>query len=128
MSRLFTLLFGIAFLFGASAFAKETNKTTLQLSDDVTVDGRALNPGTYTVEWDGSGPNVQVTLLQRKDTVTTFPARLTEEPTAFPDNAYGTTNQSDGSKSLTIYPGGKRSALQVDQNAAGQQSGTHPSP
>jgi hypothetical protein len=128
MLKVAVLLFGAALLFSSGALAGETNKGTLQLTDKVVVEGKPLNSGRYTVEWDGSGPAVQVTLLQGKQTVATFPARLTEQAAPNSQNAYGTIAEPDGSRSLTaIYPGGKRFALQLDQNAASQQSGANQS-
>jgi hypothetical protein len=131
MSRIGVSVFGAALLFSASAFAGTTNKGSLHLEDDVTVDGTAVRPGTYTVEWDGSGPDVQVKLIKGHDTVATFPARLTEQNIAANANAYGSTDQPDGSKALTtIYFGGKHYALQVEPPNAQQQrqqSNTTPS-
>jgi hypothetical protein len=121
MSRVTTLLFGAALLFVSGAVAGEPNKGTLQLSDKVVVEGKPLNSGKYTVEWDGSGPTVHVTLLQGKQTVATFPARLTEQATPNSQDAYSTAAEPDGSRALTaIYPGGKRITLQLDQNQTSQ--------
>jgi hypothetical protein len=123
VSKLSALLFGVALLLSSSASAREANKSTLELADKVTVEGKSLNSGRYTVEWSGSGPAVQVTLLQGKQTVATFSARLTEQPTPNPENAYGTADGPDGSRSLTvIYPAGKRVALELNQNAGASQA------
>jgi len=122
-TRVSILLIGAALALSSSAFAGGANKGTLQLSDKVNVEGKPLNPGTYTVEWDGSGPAVQVTLRHGKDTVATFPAHLTEQATPNPANAYGSDKQADGSTSLTaIYLGGKRFVLEVEQTEAGKQT------
>jgi hypothetical protein len=119
LSRVLTFLFGAALLFSSAAIAGEANKGTLRLSENVVIQGKALNPGKYTVEWDGSGPTVQVTLLSGKDKVATFPAHLTEQASPNAQDAYGTAAEPNGSRSLTaIYPGGKRLVLQVDQNQA----------
>jgi hypothetical protein len=118
ISRMLSLLFGAALLFASAAIAGETNKSSVQLEDKVIVEGKALT-GKYTVEWSGSGPTVQVTLLQGKQTVATFPAHLTEQPNTNPQDAYSTSTAPDGSKSLTaIYPSGKHFFLQIDQNQA----------
>ena len=118
ISKVPVLLFGAALLLSTSAFARDTNKGTLNLSEKVTVDGKALDSGTYKVEWNGNGPSVEVSLIQGKQTVATFPAQLTDEATANPDNAYGATAGPDGSKALTsIYPAGKRFVLRVQDNA-----------
>jgi hypothetical protein len=125
MSRISIALFGAALLFSSGALAKDTNKATLNITETVNVEGKALNPGKYKVEWDGSGPTVQVTVLQGKQTVATFSAHLTEQANQNAADAYGSVAQPDGSKSLTaIYPGGKHAVLQIDQTAASQQSGT----
>jgi hypothetical protein len=119
LSRVLTFLFGAALLFSSAAIAGEANKGTLRLSENVVIQGKALNPGKYTVEWDGSGPTVQVTLLSGKDKVATFPAHLTEQAAPNVQDAYGTAAEPNGSRSLTaIYPSGKRLVLQVDQNQA----------
>ncbi len=126
MSRISILVFGAALLFSSGVRAGDTNKGTLQLSEKVTVEGKFLDSGKYTVEWNGTGPTVQVTLLQGKQTVATFPAHLTEQAAPNPSAAYGTAAEPDGSRSLiAIYPAGKRLALQLDQNQAAQPSGTH---
>jgi hypothetical protein len=128
MSKISILLFGAALLFSSGALAGETNKGTLQLADKVIVQGKPLNSGKYTVEWDGSGPAVQITLLQGKQTVATFTAHLTEQVNSNPKDAYSTAAEPDGSRTLTaIYPGGKRFAFQLDQNVSGQQPSAPPS-
>jgi hypothetical protein len=124
MSRISTLLFGSALLFSSAALAGENNKGKLDLTDKVVVEGQLIEPGNYRVEWDGSGPAVQVRLLQGKQTVATLSAHLTEQPGRNPQDAYSTAAEPDGSRELTaIYPGGKRLALEFDHSAAGQQSG-----
>jgi hypothetical protein len=116
-----TLLASAALLFSAAAIAGEANKSTLQLSEKVTIEGKALNPGKYTVQWDGTGPNVHVTLIQGKQTLATFPAHLTEQAVPNSQDAFGTTAEPDGTRALSaIYPGGKRLSLTIDQNQASQ--------
>jgi hypothetical protein len=128
VSRLAITLFGAALLCSASVFAGEANKGMLRLDDKVSVDGTPLNPGNYKVEWDGNGPEVQVTLRQGKETVATFPAHLTEQSFANNADAYGSTAEPDGSQSITvIYFGGKHYFLKVEQKDAQQQSNSNPS-
>jgi hypothetical protein len=112
-------------LFGSSAVAHESNKTTLNLYEKVTVNGKTLNPGKYTVDWEGSGPNVQVNILQGKHTVATTSAHVEEQPSSNANSAYGSTTQPDGTRALTtIFVGGQHTALQLDQNQATQSSNT----
>ena len=122
LSKVSILLMGSAFVFSSGAFAGDANKGKLHLHDKTIVDGKPLNPGNYTVEWTGAGPTVQVTLLQGKQTVATFPAQLAEQPRPNHDDAYGSAPESDGSKRLTvIYISGKRTALELKQYEAAQQ-------
>src|SRR5208282_3547096 len=110
------MLSGAALVFSSAALAGENNKVTLQLTEQVNVEGKSLNPGSYKVEWNGSGPTVQVTISQGKQTVTTFSAHLAEQAAPNPSNAVGSETEPDGSKTLTaIYIGGKKSSLQLDQ-------------
>ena len=125
LNKLAVSLLALGLLGSSAAFARESNKTTLNLSEKVTVNGKALNPGKYTVDWEGTGPNVQVNILQGKQTVATAPAHVTEQPTANNSNAYGSSTQPDGTRALTtIYVGGQRTALELDQTQAGQPSHT----
>jgi hypothetical protein len=122
-SRLLITLFGAAILFASTVLAKDANKGTLNITERVNVEGKSLDPGTYKVEWNGAGPNVQVTLLHGKDTVATFPAQVTEQAGKNEADAYGSAAQPDGSKTLTtIYIGGKHTVLQLEPGAASQQS------
>jgi hypothetical protein len=124
MSRISTLLFGSALLFSSAALAGENNKGKLELTDKVVVDGKAIERGDYRVEWDGSGPAVQVKILQGKQIVATLSAHVTEQANRNPQDAYSTATEPDGSTALTaIYPGGKRLALEFDHSATSQQSG-----
>jgi hypothetical protein len=73
------LLIGLSLMFSSAALAGDPNKGKLHLQNKTIVDGKPLNPGYYSVEWTGTGPTVQVTLLQGKQTVATFPAHITVE-------------------------------------------------
>jgi len=123
LSKISLALLGSALLFSSAALAGDSNKGSLQLYEKVNVEGKALNPGKYTVTWEGAGPNVQVTVLQGKQAVATFPARLTEQATRNSEDAYGSSAETDGTRTLTaIYPNGKRFSIEIEQNAASQPS------
>lgn len=125
LSKLALAFFGSALLFSSAVLAGDANKGSLQLYDKVNVEGKLLNPGHYTVTWEGAGPDVQVTVLEGKRTVATFPAHLTEQATKNTEDAYGSAAGTDGSRSLTaIYPNGKRFSLEIGQTAASQPSST----
>ena len=127
LAKISILLIGSALVFSSGAFAGDANKGKLRLQDKTIVEGKPLNPGHYTVEWTGTGPTVQVTLLQGKQTVATFPAHVTEQPKPNHDDAYGSSTEPDGSSRLTaIYISGKRTALELEQKEAGQQQSGMP--
>jgi hypothetical protein len=111
-------------LFSASAFAGNSNKGTLRLAEKTSVEGKQLNAGTYRVEWEGAGPDVQVNILQGKETVATLPAHVVEQNKANTSDAYTSVAEADGTRSLTvIYVSGKKFALTFDQKEASQLSG-----
>ena len=123
MSRILVTLFGAALLLGSTVLAGDSNKSTVSIAEKVSVEGKTVAPGIYKVQWDGTGPTVQVTLLQGKRTVATFSAQITEQAAKNAVDAYGSSAQPDGSRTLTaIYVGGKHTVLQVEQTAASQQS------
>jgi len=125
LSKLSLAFFGSALLLSSAAFAGDSNKGSLQLYEKVNVEGKALNPGHYTITWDGSGSNVQVTVSQGKQTIATFPAHLIEQATRNTEDAYGSAAETDGSRSLTaIYPNGKRFSLELESKSASQPSST----
>jgi hypothetical protein len=125
LSKLSLAFFGSALLLSSAVLAGEPNKGSLQLYEKVSVEGKALNPGRYTITWDGTGPNVQVTVLQGKQAVATFPAHVTEQATRNTEDAYGSAADTDGTRTLTaIYPNGKRFSLELGQAAASQATST----
>ncbi|HEV3421694.1 MAG TPA: hypothetical protein VG075_15405 [Candidatus Acidoferrum sp.] len=125
LSKLSLTLLGSALLFSSAVLAGDANKGSLQLYEKVNVEGKALNPGKYTITWDGTGPNVQVTVLQGKQAVATFPAHLTEQATRNSEDAYGSAAETDGSRTLTaIYPNGKRFSLELETKSASQAIST----
>jgi len=70
------LLSSLALLFPLGALARDKNEHSVDISDPVQIGTTSLQPGTYKVEWQGTGPNVQVSFLQRGKTVATVPGTL----------------------------------------------------
>jgi len=123
ISKLSVFVFTAALLGSSAAFAGDTNKSTLKLYESTTVEGKALRPGDYKVTWEGSGPDVQVTVQQGKETVATFQAHVAEQPLRNSTDAYGSAPGPDGSRTLTaIYPGGKRISLELNPGQASNSS------
>ncbi len=118
------LLCATILLLAASAFAE---KASLQLYDSVTVGGKQLQAGDYTVQWDGSGPNVQVNILRGKaKVVATVPARVVDVKEELSTNSYSLTTNPDGSKSLSqIQFHGKKFALAIGGDAGAAVAGNN---
>ena len=113
-----SLTLGVAVLLASSAFAG-TNKTTLQVQEATTISGTKLAPGEYKVQWEGNGPNVEMSILKGKNVVAKVPARVVELPSASPSDAAVVHRNEDGSRSLSeIRMSGKKYALAVGEEAA----------
>ena len=109
-----SVMLGLAVLLASSAFA--ATKGTLQISHPVTLNGTALKPGDYKVEWDGSGPNVEVSILQGKNVIAKTSAKVVDLAAAPDNNAAVTRTNSDGSSSLAgARFGGKKIALEFGE-------------
>ena len=117
-------LFSVALaslLLGASAFAAPTTKGTLKLFEPVTVQGKQLAPGQYTVEWNGEGPNVQLSIASGKNAVTSVSARVVPVSPKNATSGYSSTKQQDGSSTLTnVFFQGKTFELQIADQSASQ--------
>ena len=116
------LLLGLALLLATSVFA--ANKGSFQVSDPVTVNGKQIAPGEYTVKWEGNGPNVELNILSGKNVVATVPARMIDLERAPSRDSAVTVINSDGHKSLNeIRLSGKKYALAVGAETANAESG-----
>jgi hypothetical protein len=70
------LLSMLALLFPLSALARDKNQHSVEIPDSVQVGGAQLKPGNYKVEWQGTGPEVQVNFVRDGKTVATVPGTL----------------------------------------------------
>jgi hypothetical protein len=70
------LLCMFTFLLPGIGFARAKNQGTMKLMEPARIGSTELQPGTYKVEWNGTGPNVRVTITHRKNTVATTTAEL----------------------------------------------------
>ena len=74
--RYLALLSIFAMLSSFGAFARNKNQQSVDIPDTVQVGGTQLKPGNYKMEWQGTGPDIQVTFLRDGKTVVTVPATL----------------------------------------------------
>ena len=59
-----SLVLGLAVLLASSAFA--ATKANLHLDNPTNINGTKLKPGDYKLVWDGTGPDVEVSIMQGK--------------------------------------------------------------
>jgi len=115
-------LLALALLLSTGAFA--ANKGSLQLYDTVAVGSQQLKPGSYKLQWDGDGPNVQLNILKDKKVVATVPARVVTLPNSSQQDSAVVNRNPDGSSALTeVRFSGKTYALDVNPDAASSGAG-----
>jgi hypothetical protein len=72
----------------------------VKFSDAVQVGGAQLQPGSYKVEWQGTGPDVQVTFLQNGKAVATAAGTLKENDGQVRQDAIVTDDANGANKAL----------------------------
>jgi hypothetical protein len=88
-----TVFLGAAVLLASTAFA--SNKGSLQIRENVEVNGQHLSPGEYQLRWTGSGSDVELSFMKGKKEVLKTAAKvvsLSESPnfdSAVVDHANG---------------------------------------
>jgi hypothetical protein len=118
-----SLVVGLALLLASSAFA--ATKANLQLNNPVTVNGTNLKPGDYKLQWEGSGPNFELSIVQGKNVLTKVPAHLVQLETPASNDAAVTRSNGSGPNSLTgIRFEGKKFALELGEASDGMQGGS----
>jgi hypothetical protein len=118
-----SLVMGVALLLASSAFA--ATKASLSLQSPVTINGAKLKPGDYKLEWDGSGPNVEVSIKQGKTVVAKVPAKVVDLNSPSQNNAAVVKHNDDGSSTLAgARFEGKKYALEIGDSGEGMQAGS----
>jgi hypothetical protein len=83
-----------------AAFAAN-NKGSFQVAEDVTVNGQQLPAGDYKVKWEGTGPDVELSILKNNKVVATATARVIELQRPEKNDSVVISNNDDGSGSLS---------------------------
>src|SRR5579859_3087152 len=109
-----TLTMGLAVLLASSAFA--SSKATLSLTTPATVNGTKLKAGEYKLQWEGTGPNVEVSILQGKNVVAKVPGKVVDLSSASQNTAAVVRRNDDGSNTLSgARFEGKKYALEIGE-------------
>jgi hypothetical protein len=118
-----SLVLGLALMLASSAFA--ASKANLTLNNPTSINGTQLKAGDYKLEWDGSGPNVEVSIVQGKKVLTKVPAKIVDLSKAPSSNAALLKQNSDGSTTLSgARFEGKKFQLELGESSDGMQSGS----
>lgn len=118
-----SLVTGLALLLASSAFA--ATKGQLQLQSPTMVNGTQLKAGDYKLEWEGTGPDVEVSILQGKKVIAKVPAKVVELKTKAQENSSIVSKNTDGTSSLAgVHFAGKTTALELPQNGEGMEAGS----
>jgi hypothetical protein len=110
-------------ILASTAFA--STKGSLELTNPVMVNGTTLKPGDYKVEWDGAGPNVEISILQGKKVLAKVPGQVVELPAPAPNSAAIVRDNGSGAKTLAgVRFGGKKFSLELGETSDGMQGGS----
>jgi hypothetical protein len=117
-----SLILGLAVLLASSAFA--ATKANLHLTDQTNINGTTLKAGDYKLAWDGTGPNVEVSIMQGKTVLTKVPGKVVDLQSPAVNDAAIVTN-GDGARSLAgARFEGKKFALELGTSSDGMQAGS----
>ena len=116
-----SVVMGLALLLASTAFA--TTKATLDLQSTTMVNGTKLNAGEYKFQWDGTGPNVEVSIMHGKTVVAKVQAKVVELSVPALNTAAVVETSSDGTVSLTgARFEGKKYSLQLGEAGGSAQA------
>lgn len=124
-SLFFKIIFAtllLAFTTGAFA-ANDVHKSSFEISAPTQVNGKQIPAGEYTAKWEGSGPNVQLSIMKGKEVVATAPAQVVELSQPARDTQAEIKNSSNGDRELTgLQFSGKKYSLQLGTESAKSQT------
>jgi hypothetical protein len=106
--------------FATSAFAaSDSHKSSFEISAATQVNGTTIPAGEYTAKWEGSGPTVQLSIMQGRKVVATAPAQVVSLDRAASDTQAEVRNGSNGERELTALQfAGKKVSLQLGAESA----------
>ena len=117
-----TMMLSLALLLATSAFAGDAHKGSVQFFNDVQLNGKQLPAGEYQVKWEGTGNNVELSILRNNKVLATAPAQLVDLSQKPSSNAALINNNTDGTRSISqIRFAGKKQALEVGRESAQNQ-------
>jgi len=116
-----TVVLGLAVLLATSAFA--TNKGSLQMLEPFQVNGQQLAAGDYQLRWEGTGTNVEVSILQGKKEVAKTSATVVPLSKAYDDDSVVCDHASGKATLSEVRFAGKKYALAIGATEKAEMSG-----
>jgi hypothetical protein len=118
-----SLVMGLALLLASSAFA--VTKASMTLINPASINGTKLKAGDYKLQWDGSGPSVEVGIMQGKNVIAKVPGKLVDLSAPAQNNAAIVQKGEDGNNTLAgARFEGKKYSLQLGEASDGMQAGS----
>jgi len=118
-----SLVVGLALTLASSAFA--ASKANLTLNNPTSINGTSLKAGEYKLQWDGSGPNVEVSIMQGKKVIAKVAAKVVDLNQSSANDAALLKQNSDGTTTLAgARFQGKKFALELGEASDGMQAGS----
>jgi hypothetical protein len=117
-----TALFSVlVLLLPASALAAENTSRSVNIPTQVVVHGQHLRAGHYKVEWQGTGPRVEVNFMRNGKTIATVPATLhTNDNQAKQDDIETRQSASNQNVLQEIDFGHQKESLTFAMNQSGR--------
>ena len=114
----------LALALTTSAFAaSDSHKSSFEIGAATQVNGTTLPAGEYTAQWEGSGPAVQVNIMQGKKVVATVPAQVVPLDSKASDTHAEVLNGANGERELkALQFAGTKVSLQLGTESATAQS------
>jgi hypothetical protein len=95
------------------------NRGSLHVTSPEDVAGQTLDPGDYTVRWEGDGPDVQLKIMQGKKILATATAHTVPLQTASANDSVVVDANGDKRRLSLILFSGKTFALEIREPSAG---------
>jgi hypothetical protein len=117
-----TLVLGLAVLLATGAFA--SNKGSFHFEQSIVLNGQEIPAGDYTVRWEGTGPDVQLSVMKGKKEVAKTAAKMVELENKSSSDAI-VLNNGGGTPAVSQFRfAGKKTALAIDSSDRASLSGS----
>ncbi|HEY6307534.1 MAG TPA: hypothetical protein VI488_13865 [Candidatus Angelobacter sp.] len=119
-SKLMTFMTAALLATGAFA-AGVAHKGTLEVSNPVMVNGKQLPPGTYTIVWDGDGPDTSLHVMKGKTEVATAPCKVVALDQKASEDATEVKTSSAGRELSAVRFSGQKYQLDITGDSSRAQ-------